>query len=52
MVAVCLCRSCCEEAGFEVMRIITESSAVCLAHGQCSVYISLSLSLSFFLFIT
>jgi molecular chaperone DnaK (HSP70) len=29
-----LIRSCCEAAGFDVMRIITEPSSICLAHGQ------------------
>ena len=30
---VLFCRSCCEKAGFEVMRIISEPAAICLAHG-------------------
>lgn len=31
---VMLCRRCCEDAGFEVMRVITEATAVCLAHSE------------------
>ena len=34
-------RSCCEEAGFNLMRVISEPAAICLAHG---IYIYIPMS--------